>query len=201
MNWHEETQCSAFSGYRLVGSGPLRKVASLCKEILDQQADTPLLILSNEDSSQIEIDFRGSEAEVLGRLDPAPEHEAEALASEIAAPVKAGRPRLGVVAREVTLLPRHWEWLKLQPGGASVALRKLVEAARRANADEDAQRKAQGNAYRFMSIMAGALVGFEEASRALFAGNADGFERETESWPEDIRAHARRLAQPVLAIK
>lgn len=198
MNWHEETLCSAFNGHRSVGSGPLRVVASLCKQVVDRD-EAILLILNDEDSSQIEVDFRGSEQEVLGRLPVAPKNELEVPTDDVVVPVRPGRPRLGVVAREVTLLPRHWDWLKMQPGGASVALRKLVESARRINADEDAQRKAQGNAYRFMSIMAGSLAGFEEASRALFAGNAEGFERETESWPEDIRTHARRLAKLVLA--
>ena len=83
----------------------------------------------------------------------------------------AGRPKLGVVAREVTLLPRHWDWLDAQPGGASVALRKLVEEARRATGDADRARAARDAAYHFMSAMAGNLPTFEEASRALFAGD------------------------------
>jgi hypothetical protein len=102
-----------------------------------------------------------------------------------------------VVAREVTLLPRHWKWLSQQPGGASVALRKLVEEARRASADKDAVRLSQEAAYRFMSAMAGNLEGFEEASRALFAGNEKDFGTRTESWPEDIRRYVQSLAAPV----
>jgi uncharacterized protein len=99
-----------------------------------------------------------------------------------------------VVAREVTLLPRHWEWLGAQPGGASVALRKLVEEARRANGDADRARAARDAAYRFMSVMAGNLAGFEEASRALFADDRRRFVGLIAGWPGDIRDHVVRLA-------
>ncbi len=109
-----------------------------------------------------------------------------------------GRPRLGVVAREVTLLPRHWDWLSSQPGGASVALRKLVEQARRRNEGKDRLRRSQEAAYRFMSALAGNLPGFEEATRAFFAGDQERFDDQTESWPVDVRDHARRLASAVL---
>ncbi|AOB32573.1 hypothetical protein AKI39_20305 [Bordetella sp. H567] len=103
-----------------------------------------------------------------------------------------GRPRLGVIAREVTLLPRHWEWLNAQPGGASVALRKLVEAGMRdRRARERGMREA---AYRFMSAMAGDMAGFEEAARALFADDARAMSRHMASWPADIHDHALRLA-------
>ena len=105
-----------------------------------------------------------------------------------------GRPKLGVVAREVTLLPRHWEWLGAQPGGASVALRKLVDAARRANGDPDRSRAARDAAYHFMSAMAGNLPGFEEASRALFADDRRRFAALIAGWPGDIRDHIVKLA-------
>ena len=105
-----------------------------------------------------------------------------------------GRPRLGVVAREVTLLPRHWDWLAIQPGGASVALRKLVEVARRDSETRDRVRQASAVAYRFMSTIAGHEAGFEEASRALFAGDQAGFEALIAGWPVDVRHHLKRLA-------
>jgi hypothetical protein len=107
---------------------------------------------------------------------------------------KPGRPKLGVVPREVTLLPRHWDWLAGQPGGASVALRKLVEQARRTNQDKDRLRLAQEAAYRFMSTMAGNEPGFEEAARALFAANQVRFSEFVEPWPIDVRDHAKKLA-------
>ena len=113
------------------------------------------------------------------------------------APRRPGRPKLGVVAREVTLLPRHWEWLNSQPGGASVALRKLVEEARRANSGKDRLRRAQEAAYRFMSTMAGNEPGFEEAARALFAGRQEPFEALVRGWPKDVREHAKKLAAGV----
>jgi hypothetical protein len=111
------------------------------------------------------------------------------------APRRPGRPKLGVVAREVTLLPRHWEWLNGQPGGASVALRKLVEDARRGSASKDRARRMQEAAYRFMSAMAGNLPGFEEATRALFAGEPDRLAEHVRAWPEDVRTHLERLIE------
>lgn len=110
-----------------------------------------------------------------------------------------GRPKLGVVAREVTLLPRHWEWLNQQPGGASVALRKLVEEAKRANLYKDERRAAQDSTYKFMSAMAGNLVGFEEATRALFASSASRFYQHIEDWPPDIAAHVKKISEKALA--
>ena len=108
---------------------------------------------------------------------------------------RPGRPKLGVVAREVTLLPRHWEWLNGQPGGASVALRKLVEEASRAKVGLDRARRARDAAYRFLTAMAGDMPGFEEAIRALFAGNSEGFQSQTEAWPPDIRDYSYRMAE------
>jgi uncharacterized protein len=137
----------------------------------------------------IEIDFRGSIEEVLARLSPKVDTSDE--------PARGpGRPKLGVVAREVTLLPRHWAWLNDQPGGASVALRKLVEEASRARAGLDRERRAREAAYRFMSAMAGNMPGFEEAIRGLFAGNIDHFRISTQSWPADIREYSTQLAEP-----
>ena len=110
-----------------------------------------------------------------------------------------GRPKLGVTAREVTLLPRHWDWLAAQPGGASVALRKLVEDARRVSTNGDRRRVAQEAAYRFMQALAGDLPGYEEATRALFAGDFARFEEHTAHWPDDVREHAGLLAADALA--
>jgi uncharacterized protein len=108
-----------------------------------------------------------------------------------------GRPKLGVISKEVTLLPRHWDWLAKQPGGASIALRKLVENAIRA--PETATRQSQDAAYRFMTAMAGDLPTYEEAIRALYAADRLKFLGQTETWPADIRAHARTLAEPAFS--
>lgn len=186
--------CAAFEGQRLIAAGELAEVALRAKEVIERGEHAPVLIFDDATGEQFEVDFRGTAEEVLGRLagqgggaDETPE-----------APRGPGRPKLGVVAREVTLLPRHWDWLNGQPGGASVALRKLVEEARRANEGKDRARKSQEAAYRFMSAMAGNLPGFEEANRALFAGDRSRFEAETDPWPADIRDHARKLAAAAL---
>jgi hypothetical protein len=115
-------------------------------------------------------------------------------AKSVPAKVRApGRPKLGVTAREVTLMPRHWDWLGAQPGGASVALRKLVERALRANGDEDRIRQVREAAYRFMTAMAGDAPGYEEALRALFAGDHSRLRRIVAKWPADVREHALAL--------
>ncbi|MPS26500.1 DUF2239 family protein [Pigmentiphaga sp.] len=185
--------CTAFNGHGLLASGPLRDVALAVHRA---PRGAPVLIFDDATGKSFDIDTRGSEHDVLARLGPMPcaAPEAAATAEETAAPRGKGRPRLGVVAREVTLLPRHWDWLNAQPGGASVALRKLVEEARRAHADQDGQRRAREAAYHFMSAMAGDLPGFEEAARALFAGDGERYAALLGGWPADVRDYALRLA-------
>ncbi len=184
------TACIAFQGDRCIASGTLREVARAAKRAHDRRQDATILVF-DDDSGPVEIDLRGTVEEVLARL---PEGAGVVGAEDVAAPRGPGRPKLGVVAREVTLLPRHWEWLSQQPGGASVALRRLVEEARRANTDKDRVRRAQETAYRFIAAMGENKPHYEEVARALFARNAEGFARWTEAWPADVRDHARRLA-------
>ncbi|WP_441231068.1 DUF2239 family protein [Tardiphaga sp. 215_C5_N2_1] len=182
---------SAFAGPKLLASGPLAEVAIAIKIATGAIAD-PIVIFDNATGKSLDIDLRGSHREVVARL-PQPttiEPETDAPAE----PRGRGRPKLGVVAREITLLPRHWDWLGAQPGGASVALRKLVENARRASGDRDRQRAARDAAYHFMSTMAGDRPGFEEASRALFAGDQRRFTELIANWPVDIRDHIVILA-------
>lgn len=193
----ERASYTSFEGFRRVASGGLGEVAARTKEVLERGEGGPVLIFDDRTGEQVELDFRGTTEDVLARLaEPGGEgsaSEAEADAGA-AAPRGPGRPRLGVVAREVTLLPRHWEWLNGQPGGASVALRKLVEEARRANAGRDRVRRCREAAYRFLSSMAGNLPGFEESARALFAGDAGRFAATMAGWPADVRDQALRLA-------
>ena len=172
------TNCTAFSGTKRIASGELKEVAAKAKEVWDRDKWAQVLIFDDVTSELIEVDLRGSPENV---------------------PPRPGRPRLGVVAREVTLLPRHWEWLASQPGGASVTLRKLVEHARVANRGIDRRRSAQEAAYRFLSAMAGNEAGFEEAIRALFGGKPERFDEMVEGWPEDVRDHARKLAAVAFA--
>lgn len=161
---------------------------------MDRDPWAQVLIFDDLTSNPIEVDFRGTAEDVARRIETAPTAVTVEAETDVRRP---GRPKLGVVAREVTLLPRHWEWLASQPGGASVALRKLVDQARQSNQGKDRRRRAQEAAYRFLSAMAGNEPGFEEAARSLFAGKSERFHEVVEPWPADIRDHARKLAAAV----
>jgi hypothetical protein len=188
-------QFTAFMGQQRLASGPLAEVALAVMKASQKLAAEPIVIFDDADGRPIDLDLRGTERDVVARL-PLPAANSGTPADDMAAPEPRGRgrPRLGVVAREVTLLPRHWEWLGAQPGGASVALRKLVEEARRSSGDRDRSRAAREAAYHFMSAMAGNLPGFEEASRALFADDRRRFGDLVAGWPGDIRDHTVKLA-------
>lgn len=183
---------TAFQGPRRLVSGPAGEVALVVKRVA-LRPDESIIIFDDGTGRSIDFDLRGGDREVLARLAkliPPAVEETPAPAE----PRGRGRPKLGVVAREVTLLPRHWEWLGAQPGGASVALRKLVDEARRASGDKDRERQARDAAYHFMSTMAGNLPQFEEASRALFADDRRRFTGLIADWPADIRDHIVKLA-------
>jgi hypothetical protein len=184
----------AFDGARRIFVGSLPDVAAAVKSVVDDNPWAAILIFDCHTSEQVEIDFRGTAEDVLRRIEWHPVAEVASIHAPEVSVAGPGRPKLGVVAREVTLLPRHWDWLNTQPGGASVALRKLVEEARRVNADKDRIRLAREATYKFMSAMAGDRPGFEEASRALFAGNPEKFDEIVESWPKDVRDHLKTLA-------
>jgi len=192
------TTCIAFRDDQRIAEGSLRDVAEGIKRAIGASDPYGVLIFDVETSQPVEIDLRGSLAEVLARL------PAAAVAPSVTEPPATepargpGRPKLGVVAREITLLPRHWDWLALQPGGASVALRRLIDEARKTQGSKDRVRRAQEAAYRFASVMAGNRPHYEDAMRALFAGNPTRFIELTDGWPTDIRDHARRLAAPAL---
>ena len=183
--------CTAFEGARRIASGPLEDVALRTKRVLDRGSRGPVLIFDDRTSEPVEVDFRGSPEDVARRL---ARHPKPPVAPVDDGPRGPGRPKLGVVAREVTLLPRHWEWLSTQRGGASVTLRRLVEEASRASVDRDRVRRAQESTYRFMSAMAGDRPGFEEAARAFFAGDRKRFAEQIEAWPVDVREHIQKLA-------
>lgn len=183
---------TAFQGQRRLVSGPAGEVALVVKRVAPRP-DEPIIIFEDATGRPIDFDLRGGDREVLARLAKLVPPSVEETAAP-AEPRGRGRPKLGVVAREVTLLPRHWEWLNAQAGGASVALRKLVEEARRASGDKDRERQARDAAYHFMSTMAGNLPQFEEASRALFADDRRRFTALIADWPPDIRDHIVKLA-------
>lgn len=181
-----------FEGDRCLTEGGLADVAAVAKAAADRE-QAAVLVFETATGQTVAVDFRGSIDDVLSRLTPPPSDEAAPPPAP--APRGPGRPKLGVVAREVTLLPRHWEWLSRQAGGASVALRKLVDDARNAHALADRARQAQEAAYRFASTLVGDQPGFEAATRALFAGEAAAFDTATQAWPPDVRRQALRLAR------
>jgi len=157
------------------------------KPLFDQDAGTPFLIFEDQTGRQVDFDLRGTTAQVLARAMP------------VSAPAGPGRPKLGVTAREVSLLPRHWEWLAQQPNGASAALRRLVDQARKCEPGEQQARRAIEAASRFLTAIAGNLPGYEEATRALYARDAGRFEDLIREWPPDIRRHTQRLVQDAFA--
>lgn len=184
----------AFSKSKCIASGAPQEVAKAVKAFADANTGESVLIFDAWTSQPVEIDIRGSMSAVLKRL-PVPEGGV-AVSERMRqnTPRGPGRPKLGVVSREVTLLPRHWEWLASQPGGASVTLRKLVEQASRASTEADRVRQAHEAAYRFMNAVAGDEPGYEEATRALFANDFVRLKRCIARWPEDIRNHTLTLA-------
>lgn len=187
MSATDTVSCIAFDGHRRIAAGPLAEVALAAKQAVDAGAEGPLLVFDDLSSRPVELDLRGTPEDVLARL-PQPAVDEE--------PVQRGpgRPRLGVVAREVTLLPRHWDWLAGQPGGASATLRRLVEEARRSHRERDAVRLAGEAVDRFMHAMTGDLPDHEEASRAFWRKESERFLQLTDAWPVDVREHVRLLA-------
>ena len=203
MSQSDRASWIGFAGTRRIHRGTPAEVARAAKLAIDG-GDQAVLVFDDA-SRVVDIDYRGSHEDVIARLglvDDAStpsngdgKREDASPYLENPAPRGRGRPRLGVVAREVTLLPRHWDWLATQPGGASAAVRRLVDAARQSNAEKDRLRTAKESAYRFISAMAGNEQGFEEATRALFADDEARFIAMSDSWPRDVREHARTLAR------
>ncbi len=184
---------TAFAGQQRIAAGDLRGMLIAVKAYLDSlprnRAGEPLLIFEDQSGRQVDFDFRGSVEEVVARAEASRTRSGP------------GRPKLGVVAREITLLPRHWEWLEQQPSGASAALRRLVDEARKHEPGEQANRQACEAANQFMTAMAGNLANYEEATRALFAGDLRALKRWISDWPEDISKHVLSLAPPAVVAK
>jgi hypothetical protein len=178
-----ESHLTAFAGFRCVASGPRSQVIAQLRKQGKRADSTPPFVFDDATGERLDLDLR-DEAAIGSQTSSADEQSARSV----------GRPKLGVVAREVTLLPRHWDWLARQPGGASVALRRLVDEARHVHADRDAMRAARETTYRFMTAIAGDLPGFEEATRALFAGERERFDELVGPWPGDLRTHLNKLA-------
>ena len=196
MNTLFQSRYTAFAGAHRLARGSYADIAQALASLAEPEQ--PVLVFDDATGAPVDAPPRPEHAALLARLggpgSPAP---AAAAAAPTQAPRPApGRPRLGVVAREVTLLPRHWQWLATQPGGASAALRRLVEQARKSGDAADGRRRASERCYKFMSAIAGHRPGFEEAARALFAGERERFEALVAAWPADVAAHAGELAAP-----
>jgi len=181
-------QCIAFAGHDRLAQGPVPEVARAIRQRLDGGETAPIAVFDAATSAPLDLDVRGTPDEAAARAE-------SMVTAKLAATErrKRGRPRLGVVAREVTLLPRHWDWLNAQPGGAAVNLRKLVDAARKENHESFRIRRTQDVAHRFMFAVAGDLAGFEEASRALYAWDLERLEDTISGWPPDVVEHVHQL--------
>ncbi|WP_093383508.1 DUF2239 family protein [Variovorax sp. OV329] len=179
---------SAFAGFRRVAGGPSAEVIQQLRSSGHPSGGELVRVFDDATGTRLDLDLR-PQAEIDATPVPKPPAAAAAPAQR-----SVGRPRLGVVAREVTLLPRHWDWLNRQPGGASVALRRLVDDARHVHRERDALRASRETTYRVMTEMAGDLAGFEEATRALFAGDGAQFKLLIEPWPEDLRDYLHQLS-------
>jgi len=168
---------TAFTGHSRLITGSPADVALALKRVI---TDAPVLVFSDVTGRETDLDVSGSDDDIRARYGAADE------------PRGRGRPKLGVTAREVTLLPRHWDWLNDQPGGASAALRRLIDAARKS--PEAEARTRRDVTYRFLAAIAGDYPGFENAARALYAGDRAGFEARLAPWPADVADHALKLA-------
>lgn len=184
-----ETQTyTAFTGHKLLAHGDLVKVAIKAKRKLKEDPHAGILIFSDLTGKQMDFDLHGTEKEVENRLQKfvadMPDNTVQG----------RGRPRLGVVAREISLLPRHWEWLSTQSGGASATIRRLIEDARRKTSSRNIIKQSMERTHAFMTAIGGDLPGYEEALRALYAKDEKKFHKQLSEWPVQIRDHAIKLS-------
>ncbi len=187
----KEPTFTAFAGNARIANGELVTMLIQTKARLDAGEPEQVLIFDDRTGRQIDFDFRGSIGDVMARLPDHPLYETmQAAEQQRSGP---GRPKLGVVSKEITLLPRHWEWLAGQRGGISASLRRIVEAEMKRNPGEQAVRRAVEAAGNFMSAIAGDLPDYEEATRALFAHDGPRLAALIADWPADIREHVARL--------
>lgn len=191
--------CTAFQSNYILSSGPLIEVALAIKTAIENNQVDTFLVFNDETGKVIDLDLRGTKTDVINRLSKATLEKVtqqtfdESTSSEKTAEKKIatgrGRPKLGVISKEVTLLPRHWEWLAAQSSGASAAIRRLVDEARKKTGTTTQKRTAQEAAYHFMTTIAGDFPYYEEATRALFADDRAKLEEFIAQWPQDIRTY------------
>jgi hypothetical protein len=176
----EEIMYTAFAGSRRIASGNRDSILTEIKQYSDTNSDR-VLIFEDLTGKQVDFDFSGSLDDVLER------------GRARIVRLGPGRPKLGVVGREVSLLPRHWEWLEDQPNGISAAIRRLVDEARKREPGAQRARRLRDGIARFMWSMGGDLPNFEEATRALYGETDARVEELIDSWPADVRDHVIRL--------
>lgn len=187
----DQNSYSVFEGTKLFFQGPLDEVVLKIKKRLGKANHGDILIFSNFTGKVIDFNFHGTEKDIVRRL------EVFVSEGDLKPSAGPGRPKLGVMSREVSLLPRHWEWLATQSGGASAALRALVTEAIRKESGSVSIKQAQERTYKFMSVMGGDLKGYEEALRALYKKDVEKFISHIDEWPRDIKNHTKDLAEPV----
>jgi uncharacterized protein len=182
---------TAFEGTTLLFRGTFQEVVLKIKERLGRKENNSVLIFSDNTGKTMDFNFQGGMKDVLKRLEI---YVAKQEGTPVAGP---GRPKLGVISREVSLLPRHWEWLANQPSGASATIRKLIEDAKKRSSVHVGVRQVQEHVYRFMSVIAGDMKGYEEALRALYKADRENFLLHTRDWPVDVRTHVVEMAEPI----
>jgi hypothetical protein len=182
---------TAFEGTTCLFRGTFQEVVLKVKDRIGRADNSSVLIFSDNTGKTMDFNFQGSVKDIRRRL------EIYVSKQEVTPASGPGRPKLGVISREVSLLPRHWEWLAGQPGGSSATIRKLVEDARKRSSTDIRIKQVQERAYRFMSVIAGNMRGYEEALRALYRADRRNFLLHTQDWPADVRSHVVELAKPV----
>src|SRR6185436_19736122 len=111
MNQPNPKSCTAFAGSRRIATGELAEVALKTNAVIVSGEQAPVLIFDDLTSEQLEVDLRGSAHDVLARLEKsAGKDKPEDILAQSGADARRGpgRPKLGVIGREVTLLPRYW---------------------------------------------------------------------------------------------
>jgi hypothetical protein len=180
---------TAFLGERLLAKGPLHEVLTAAKAVFDKGLDADLLFIDEASGRSRDFDLRGDLSYVLQAALPAPP------------PRGPGRPKLGVQSREITLLPRHWDWLDQAPQGASAALRRLVEEARQREPNKAEARRVREATDRAMATLGGDRAGYEEATRALYAKDLPRFKAQIKGWPSDLRRYLTQRMERAAALE
>lgn len=182
----------AFAGDEIIARGALPDVALAVHRALQSGEQRTVIVLESATSQVVDLDLRGSDQDIVQRLGPPADCTSTASPDRAPGP---GRPRLGVVSREVSLLPRHWDWLKSQRGGASATLRRLVDEARKQSRGRDETSQLQEAIDRYLRVMAGDRPNYEEALRAFYAHRDADLRDLVAAWPADVRSHLDVLLQ------